>query len=178
MYNVAICIPSKPERKECYGNKNNGRRCFQIDMALEIAAYAIQLDWKGDLDNEAGKPAWMRQCGFVPCGCGHCYFCKKGWTNGIDHKTETKPPPAKQIPEQCSPERKEIRQNCQHCAVCYWSLSDTYNGHLKGAERFSYLRSQCGQSRLGCPTCDIVVCSFHWASGFTHNKAAYGRGHH
>jgi len=178
MYNVAIRIPSKPEWKERYGNKNNGRRRFQIDLALEIAAYAIQLDWEGDLDNEDGKPAWMRQRRLVPCGCGLCFFCKRGWTNGIDHKTETKPPPAKQVPEQCSLQRMNIRTNPQHCVVCYRHLSDNYNGQLKGTERFSYLRSQCGQSRMGCPTCDTVVCSFHWLCGFTHNKADYGRGHH
>jgi len=178
MYNIAIRIPARPEWKVRYGNKNNGRRRFQLDLALALGAYAIELDWQGDKDNEKGKPAWMRQRGLVPCGCGQCYFCVKGWTNGIDHFTVTQPPPQKQVPKECSSERAEIRTNPQHCAVCYHTLSASYHGELKGTDRFKHLRAQCHDSRLGCANCNVVVCHFHWAVGFTHNKADYHQSHH
>jgi hypothetical protein len=32
----------------------------------------------------------------------------------------------------------------------------------------------CHGTRLGCSTCDIVVCDFHWPYEFTHNRADYG----
>ena len=179
MYNIAIRIPSKPEWKERYGDKNKGRRRFQIDLALAIADYAIRLDWDGDLNDERGKPAWMRQRGLVPCDCGKCFFCKTGRTNGITHNTVTKPPPHRQVPEECDELRQQIRRDCQSCAVCYAIARDQYTGPLKGKDKFRHLRSQCNETRLGCKKCDLVVCPFHWAHGpFNHNPADFHAKHH
>ena len=176
MYNIVISAPWKPEWKK-YHSKNKGRSQFQIDLALELGAYAIQRDWDGDLDNEAGKPAWMRQGRLMPCWCGACFFCIKGLTNGIDHKTATKPPPAHQVPVQCTGLRCRIRSACQHCSVCYKIQSQRYTGDLKGQEKFKYIRPSCAMTRNGCPSCNIEVCDFHWAYDFTHNPADYHHGH-
>ena len=111
MYHVAI--ETKPEWRDKYGDKNDGRRRFQIDLALALADYAIRHDWEGDLDDENGRPAWMRQQGPVPCDCGECFFCKTGRTNGITHNTVTKPPPRRQVPQECDEERTEIRREPQ-----------------------------------------------------------------
>ena len=179
MYNIAIRIPSKPEWKERYGDKNKGRRRFQIDLAFAIADYAVRLDWEGDLNDEKGRPAWMRQRGLVPCDCGKCFFCKTGRTNGITHKTVTKPPPRRQVPQECDAERAQIRRDGQHCAVCYQIAANKYTGDLKRKERFLLLKSQCCETRMGCRNCNVVVCNFHWAHGeFTHNPADYKTKHH
>jgi hypothetical protein len=178
MYNIVIRIDSKPEWKKRYGNKNNGRYLFQLDLALALGAYAIQLDWVGEPGVKAGKPAWMRQGRLIPCGCRECFFCLEGWTNGIDHKTVTKPPPARQVPVPCGGQRCNIRRSGQHCAVCYKIQSELYTGDLKGPEKFKYIRQWCHKTRQGCPSCDIVVCDFHWLYDFTHQPEDYRKGHH
>jgi hypothetical protein len=172
MYNIVIRIPSKPEWEK-YGNKNNGRRRFQIDLALALGAYAIKYDWDGDLDNESGKPAWIRHGKYIPCDCGACFFCLKGWTTGIDHKTVTIPPPARQVPVQCTGNRCTIRLFSQHCTVCYKIQSEGYTGELRGRKKYNHLRSLCARTRKGCRICNIPVCNDHWAYDFTHNAADY-----
>jgi hypothetical protein len=116
----------------------------------------------------------MRQGRPMPCGCKACFFCRNGWTNGIDHKAVTQPPPARQVPVRCTGRRSEIRHSPQSCIVCYTIQSQRYTGDLKGQERYNYIRSLCHGTRLGCSTCDIVVCDFHWPYEFTHNRADYG----
>jgi hypothetical protein len=69
-----------------YTNKEEGRFNFQIDLAMQLIDYGIRLDWKGDqddLDNDAGKPAWVRRVGFILCDCKCCFFCTTGRTTGV-----------------------------------------------------------------------------------------------
>ena len=159
-------IPGRKSRLDTFRNK--GRRRFQIDLSLELGAYAIQRDWDGDLDNESGKPAWMRQGRLMPCGCGGCFFCVKGWTNGIDHKTVTKQSPAHQVPAQCSDQRSKIRTACQQCSVCYAIHSAQYTGTLRGRARQSTIIALCSKTRKGCATFNNVVCESHWSHELAH----------
>ena len=52
-----------------YKNKNNGRRKFQIDLAMALMEEGLTRDWKGDLKDDSGRPAWNRKRGYIPCNC-------------------------------------------------------------------------------------------------------------
>ena len=174
-------ITSQPQWKRQYKNKNNGRRHFQIDLAYLLGDLAIKWDWTGDLGDDSGKPAWMRQRGLIPCGCNKCFFCTTGRTNGLSHRRVSAPPvpsPRNQVPAQCSVLPVNIRHCTQNCAVCYKIVSGCYSGNLTGAERTKLLRQQCSQTRKGCSTCNIVVCDFHYHNGdFSHNRGDYPHVH-
>ena len=75
---------SCPHRNEWvnYSDKNNGRECFQIDLALALISYGIEYDWP---HRSEPRPRWMRQTELKPCECKQCFFCKTGQTNGIFH---------------------------------------------------------------------------------------------
>ena len=79
MYLVATYVEDK------YKNKNNGRRKFQIDLAMALMEEGLTRDWTGDLKNDSGRPAWNRKRGYIPCNCEVCFFCKHGHTAGVDH---------------------------------------------------------------------------------------------
>ena len=64
---LIVCYSNK-ETWAKYKNKNDGRRKFQIDLALAVMEYGIRLDWKEPfLDRD--RPAWMRETPFEPCAC-------------------------------------------------------------------------------------------------------------
>ena len=79
IYLAAACIGK--ENWKTYRKATNGRHDFQIDLGLDLMAYAIALEW----DGVGKRPGWMRQMKFLPCDCRKCYFCVNGHTNGIEH---------------------------------------------------------------------------------------------
>ena len=58
-----------------YCSKYNGRRNFQIDLAIEVMEYGIKKEWDDDTDDKL-QPKWMRQLEFIPCNCDKCFFVK------------------------------------------------------------------------------------------------------
>ena len=72
-----------------YKSKHEGKRKFQVDLALSVLEHGIKLDWKEPYNNE-DKPQWIRQQPFLPCACKQCFFCKNGMTTGIDHTPTSK----------------------------------------------------------------------------------------
>ena len=58
-----------------YNGNGEGRRKFQIDLALAVMECGIKYDWPAPFD-EKRKPEWLRQKSYVPCACGVCFFCK------------------------------------------------------------------------------------------------------
>jgi len=175
MYQVAINTIVDWYKK--YFKKRDGRRHFQIDLALKLGEFAIRFDWNGTPEtNPGGKPAWMRQYSYIPCDCGKCFFCKTGRTNGITHKpVGVGPPPARAPPPpQHSIVREHIRNKRQVCKVCYKNAKEKYSGDLTGDERYRFLRRQCERGTSGCALCDTVVCEKHYYNGsFTHNPGDY-----
>jgi hypothetical protein len=133
-------------------------------MAIALLDYAIRLECTYPY-KDSTRPKWMHQKSFVPCDC------KTGLTNGIDHKTQYKPPPAKQVPTACSGERVNIRSNPQECAQCSRVVKEQ-NPNLKWIEQ----RKLCSSSktRQGCSTCQVVVCQGHW-NAFDHDPTRYNR---
>ena len=43
-----------------YRNDHDGRRMFQIDLALAIMEFGIKLDWEHPFD-DANRPEWIHQ---------------------------------------------------------------------------------------------------------------------
>jgi hypothetical protein len=60
---------------------------FQIDLALSIMNYGIDLQWDGA---SAKRPNFMRQDPFVPCDCGKCFFRLNRITTGIAYPPSKK----------------------------------------------------------------------------------------
>jgi len=85
---LIVCHVNEDELNK-FKNKNDGRRKFQIDLALSVIEYGIKLEWKEPYKKE-DKPKWMRKQDYIPCGCKKCFFCKNGMTNGIDHIPKSK----------------------------------------------------------------------------------------
>ena len=84
---LIVCNMNKDEWLK-YKNKHNGRRRFQIYLALSVMEHGITLDWKEPFHKD-NKPGWLRRKVNVPYGCRKYYLCKNGMTNGIDHKTSS-----------------------------------------------------------------------------------------
>ena len=69
-----------------YQSKNEHHRQFQIDVAMSLMKYAIELDWQDPSDNTT-KPRWIP---LVPCDCGNVFCCNNMMT-GIDHRVPGHP---------------------------------------------------------------------------------------
>jgi hypothetical protein len=147
------------EEWKCYTSKEEGRYNFQIDLAMQLIDYGIRLDWKGDADNpknDAGKPAWVRQVGLIPCDCKRCFFCRTGRTQGIDHK------PLKRTRENVVPrgharKREKVSKNGRVCQFCYKRLGEKY-ATMASAEK----KMKSARSTLGCRMCGLCVCGDCW----------------
>ena len=165
MFNVVLVLArtaSRPEWKK-YKTKNGGRRKFQIDLALALIDYGINLDWT-DIADESKKPVWVRQARLIPCDCRCCFFCKRELTNGVAHRTIYTPPPKQQRKSDvCSPRRITVRSQPQPCKECYKVAKEMYP-QTKSHD----LNRQCHRTRKGCATCQLVICEEHWVN-FDHN---------
>ena len=62
--------------EEVLYNTYDGRRKFQIDLAIDIINYGLALDWDGGDE----RPSYVRKDAFIPCDCKKCLFCKRGVT--------------------------------------------------------------------------------------------------
>ena len=70
----------KAEWKD-YLDKNEGRREFQIELAIDLMNHGLELDWDGG----EKRPDYVRGDAFTPCECEKCFFCLHGLTSGISH---------------------------------------------------------------------------------------------
>ena len=149
-----------------YLNKDSGRYKFQMDLAQALVEYAIEQSWDGT--DEEGKPGWMRDTlskGYVPCGCGTCYFCQGGITHGVDHRIKgarRRTPAAAELVHPTN--RVSMYTTSRRCGVCSSKLkgSCTPCSAAKGAAVHH-------QSTKGCPACNVVVCKCCWPS-YKHDK--------
>ena len=153
---LIVCYSNK-ETWAKYNNKNDGRRKFQIDLALAVMEYGIRLDWKEPfLDKD--RPAWMRETPFEPCACKKCFFCKVGKTNGMEHKPRSRKEAKRKRDEKvCSIERVDLGKGGSYCRPCYRKRS-----HIN--ENNSQRRRGCSSTRLGCKGCEEYVCAQCWQS--------------
>jgi hypothetical protein len=155
---------SGKEEWKCYTNKEDGRYKFQIDLAMQLIEYGIRLDWQGDAndpDNSAGKPAWVRQAGLIPCDCKRCFFCKTGRTTGITDKP-LKRTAENALPRGHSRDRETVSTNARVCQLCYAELGEKHK-NMSSAEK----KKKSRRSSLGCLKCDKCVCAYCWDS-FVH----------
>ena len=158
---LIVCHSNKPMWSK-YKSKNDGRRKFQIDLALAVMEYGIKLDWKEPYDDK-DRPKWMRQKAFVPCACKKCFFCKMNKTNGMEHKPKSRVEAKRKRDEKvCTIDRVDLGRGCSYCRPCYRNHSNTSETH---SER----RKACSSTRLGCKGCDEFVCAKCWKS-YEHNS--------
>jgi hypothetical protein len=170
LFVVAVyCVKAKvgPEWWGMYLRKD-GRFEFQIDLAQALINYALEHEWE-DLDGP--RPNWMRQKEFLPCDCKNCFFCLKGLTNGIAHK---KPKVSKTVFIQhnnsrtvqkgCTDKRVNLGRGSQHCRMCYRKQC---NGTEEERARSKKEKmAACSSSRMGCPSCDEMICTKCWTEGY------------
>ena len=154
---LILCHCNKSEWKK-YKSKNDGRRKFQIDLAIAVMEYGIRLDWKEPF-SDADRPGWMRRKQFVPCECKRCFFCKMGKTNGIDHKPKSRKETKRKRNEiLCTKDRIDLGKGCTYCRPCYTArqIDKTLQ------ETYGVRRMKCSSTRLGCKGCDEHVCKQCW----------------
>ena len=122
-----------------YKSKNDGRRKFQVDLALAVMEYGITLDWKEPFNDE-NRSGWMQKKTFVPCACKKI-FCKTGKTNGIEQKPKSrKEAKRKQDEKVCTLERVDIGKGPNYCKPCYRvRMGDTDTAKESKKCRHTYL---------------------------------------
>ena len=64
-----------PKEWKVYLDKHQGRREFQINLAIDTMNYALALDWGGNSDN---RPDYVWKDAFTPCDYETCFFCVHG----------------------------------------------------------------------------------------------------
>ena len=117
-----------------YKSKNDGRRKFQVDLALAVMEYGITLDWKEPFNDE-NRSGWMQKKTFVPCACKKI-FCKIGKINGIEQKPKyRKEAKRKQDEKMCTLERVDIGKGPNYCKPCYRArMGDTDTAKEKNVD--------------------------------------------
>ena len=147
--------------------KNGGRREFQIDLAIDLINYGLELDWDGGKE----RPSYMRQSGpFVPCDCKKCLFCKHGHT-GVIKGVDRKPKKAvfhfkcggRKVTEGCTTERVPLNlEGGSYCRMC------TRKDNRKVL--FEVKKKDANRSRMGCIQSREPICDDCWAEGYDRNK--------
>ena len=100
-----------------YSNSDDGRRKFQIDLALAVMECGIKYDWPAPYDDKV-RPKWLRQKSYIPCACGLCFFCNNGKTTGVQSKPAVGTPVTKRG-KLCSTIRQNLgRQSGTYCREC------------------------------------------------------------
>ena len=136
-----------------YKEKYNGRRRFQVDLAMALFEEGLTRDWNGDLKDDEGRPKWCRQRGFLPCSCGVCFFCKHEHTAGVGHGIKAARPEVMV----CADKWKSFKKYSQSCAVCRKKMRKA-GDKRKAGEITKATKSSIG----GCPVCNTVVCKSCW----------------
>ena len=142
-----------------------------MDLGLALIAAGIKLDCPNirDLKEKKKRPPHMRKIDWIPCDCGRCFFCKNGFTRGVQHKPRhqpKKPPPARlPLPPSQHPTDRQDLKSRGWCVLCL--------NHLTPAQKKLPAEEQrkCqGCIGLGCPECnggkELLVCKHCWK---THN---------
>ena len=142
------------EQWKRYLSKQDGRRTFQIDLAIQMMDYGIRLDW-GDVSNSECKPKWMRQIDFIPCDCKVCFFCKERFTGGIYHAPKQMSPGRKRKAPQCSGRYEKMYQ--RYCEPCYNERRNEYPN-----EDSKVAKHSVSKPSYGCTTCKTQVCKHCW----------------
>ena len=158
IYLAAACIGK--ENWKTYRKATNGRHDFQIDLGLDLMAYAIALEW----DGVGKRPGWMRQMKFLPCDCRKCYFCVNGHTNGIAHPAKEEREViyangARVLTVGCVEERvKILKKSGSYCRMCYRKQDKSLSHERQ--------RMHCKTSTMGCPQCNEPICKHCWEEGY------------
>ena len=130
---------------------------------MELMKIGLEMDWD-NADNENKRPSYTRQNNYVPCGCGRCFHCGRGYTNGIDHKKTKKRKGPVRMNEPCGTERQRLRHN-SYCRVCYRrekvSCPDMNSVELK---------KKSNKTNHGCIVCNMHVCKECWTVHVEHKK--------
>lgn len=162
LINAMFCIVcevgekwNKEERKKCTRIRD-GRYKFQMDLlAHKLISLGINMDW-ADQSDKSMKPVCMHRQKYIPCDCGWCFFCKLGFTHGIDHWWKTQKLHWNET-VQCSPECRNIKSNVHECCLCFMQEKEKNPRML-----FWSIQNKCHKTWKGCPTCGVVICSEHW----------------
>jgi hypothetical protein len=164
LYQIVIFIAQESDNKEewkKYTKKREGRYTFQVDLGMQLIEYGIKLDWKDPYD-EADKPPWIRQVGYIPCDCGKCFFCKTGKTTGTTHApTHGRFKPGS-VPRGHDSKPEKVAANTKVCSFCYARVRKS-NPHMSSSD----VKKKCNRTYLGCRACDKIVCRNCW-SDFVH----------
>lgn len=138
-----------------YKSKHGGRYKFQMDLGIELMRIGLEMDWP-DGDNGRTSPTYTRQGNYVPCGCGICFHCIRGFTNGIDHNRTKKRKVTLTMNMPCTPQREKLTNN-SYCGVCY---------HREKAQfpmmKSIGLKKRCKKTNQGCIPCNVHVCIGCW----------------
>jgi len=145
-YQVAVGLSPLYKDWDKYKPKNYGHCYFQIELAIALMNYAVELDWK-DPDNESTKPAGMCCRQLIPCNCGKCFFCANALTNGIDHK----------VPGHPAAEYHEIitsKQTTRYINFKYCSFLACQHNNKSGPQHIhKSLSTSIKQNSLPLPAC-------------------------
>ncbi|KAL9183005.1 hypothetical protein ACHAXT_004792, partial [Thalassiosira profunda] len=160
---VTVCFLASsgigPKEWKNYLGKNEGRHDFQIDLAIALMNYAIELDWKS-IDE---RP----QTALVPCDCEQCFFCKNGSTNGVAHKKQEKETVVfkcnkRMRTKKCTSVRVTLKEYSDYCWVCCHKLKGKLSKTTKKALTFPERKKMSNRSRKGCAVCQEPICEGCW----------------
>jgi hypothetical protein len=148
----------------------NSRYNFQRDMALAMMTLGLEREWGAD----GNPPSWARQVGFIPCGCGKCFFCEKGLTNGIMHKPRQAKKRKSMTPNKTDCTR-HVETETGKCSACYQVKKERIEAKAAAAGRQASctdFKNAQNNARLKCLGCAKKFCS-SCAKG--HKSMASGR---
>jgi hypothetical protein len=143
-----------------YLSKHLGRYKFQMDLANELISRGIGMDWT-DIGDKSKKPVYMRKQDYIPCTCKACFFCKNGFTHGIDHQNKGRR--SRSEPTEHPIKRGRVTDSNRRCQVCCKNQR-TLNPTLAT----SAWQKLCKKTILGCTTCKVNVCAGCW-NGYEHD---------
>jgi hypothetical protein len=108
--------------KKC--SKHLGCYHLHMDLANDLISWGISMNWS-DVVDDSRKPVYVRKQDYVPCGCMHCFFCKKALAHGVDHKKRGKHSLQSTRPE-CPIKREEVTLSPRYwwwsCTLCNINL--------------------------------------------------------
>ena len=166
---VCFCATNAigPEEWKAYLDSHEGRREFQIDLALDIMNYALSLEWDGDPDK---RPDYVRKDAFTPCDCEKCFFCVHGLTSGIAHAGIKRKAVfhyqcgGRQVTDGCTDVRVNLGlSGSDYCRMCYRKLDDSLSTKekKKAVKKFS---------QMGCNQCREPICKGCWDEGYDRHQ--------
>jgi hypothetical protein len=166
-YRIVLALATDNNHKwHQYLSKNGGRYKFQMDLGLALISHGLGMDWKEGF-HEDDKPKYVRRLNYMPCGCGRCFFCHNGKTNGVDHKPVK--PNNKTVPrspkekKKCPEQRSSLVDKSIYCKSCFWRWREENKSWSSGE-----VTKKCKYSKMGCSVCEVVVCTQCWSQNLPH----------